>query len=405
MSLISVEEAKARLLASTYPLEAEMVSLLDAGGRILAKDLCAERTQPPFAASAMDGYAVIAEDTNHSERPIQVIGEVAAGQSFSGKVTKGSAVRIFTGAPVPDGADAILMQENADRESNIVFAKQPVSKGKFIRPEGLDFSKGEVLLKSGTKLDYRELSLAASMNYSQLPVYKRPLVAILANGDELVAPGEEPGPNQIVASNQIGIARLARECDANVLLLGIAPDNKEQIADKIKQALEAKADILVTLGGASVGDHDYIQEVLGQVGMSLEFWRIAMRPGKPLMAGHIGQTKVLGLPGNPVSSLVCALLFLKPILRKITGQLDLGGERVAAILGASLEENDFRQDFLRAELTEDNNGNLVATPFAIQDSSMLSMFTKAHALIVRKPNAPAAQTGEQVNIIPLGPTF
>ncbi|SFT90912.1 molybdopterin molybdochelatase [Pseudovibrio denitrificans] len=403
MSLISIEEALDRLLKDVKPTASESLPLLEAGERVLAQDVAATRTQPPFSASAMDGYAVKAADTTDPERALKVIGEVAAGHNFDGTLQDGEALRIFTGAPVPAGADAILMQENARRDGDSLFCQESVTVGKFIRPAGLDFQEGQILLKAGAPLGFRELSLAGAMNHASLPVRKKPVVAILANGDELVEPGQTPGPNQIIASNQVGIAEFVKNCGGIPMMLGIAPDQPEEITARVKQTIKAKADVLVTLGGASVGDHDLIQDVLGAEGMELGFWRIAMRPGKPLMAGALGQMKVLGLPGNPVSSLVCALLFLGPLLDKMLGRsVPLANQGVTkATLTADLPANDLRQDYLRASLSTDAQGNLTTEPFDKQDSSMLALLTKADALIVRPPHAPAASAGEKVELLKL----
>ncbi|SDR06801.1 gephyrin-like molybdotransferase Glp [Pseudovibrio sp. Tun.PSC04-5.I4] len=403
MSLISIDDALERLLKGVEATQTEHLPLLEAGERVLAEDVAATRTQPPFSASAMDGYAVKAADTSDPNRSLKVISEVAAGHSYDGTLQHGEALRIFTGAPVPDGVDAVLMQENARRDGDNLFCEEAVPVGKFIRPAGLDFKEGEVLLKQGDILGFRELALAGAMNHATLPLHKKPLVAILANGDELVEPGETPGPNQIIASNQVGIAEFVRSLGGTPLMLGIAPDQPQEITARVKQAIEAKADVLVTLGGASVGDHDLIQDVLGAEGMELGFWRIAMRPGKPLMAGSLGPMKVLGLPGNPVSSLVCALLFLGPLLNKMLGRTvtQTNQNVIKATLTAALPENDLRQDYLRAQVTTDDQGNLTTEPFAKQDSSMLALLAKADALIIRKPHAAAANVGDQVDLLKL----
>ena len=403
MSLISIEEALSRLLKDVKPTTSEQLPLLEAGERVLAEDVAATRTQPPFTASAMDGYAVKASDTTNPETPLKVIGEVAAGYSFDGTMQAGEALRIFTGAPVPAGADAILIQENARRDGDNLYCQESVPIGKFIRPAGLDFKEGQVLLKAGDELGFRELSLAGAMNHAALPVRKKPVVAILANGDELVEPGQTPGPNQIIASNQVGIAEFVKNCGGTPMMLGIASDQPEEIAARVKQAIEAKADVLATLGGASVGDHDLIQDVLGAEGMELGFWRIAMRPGKPLMAGSLGPMKVLGLPGNPVSSLVCALLFLGPLLDKLLGRSVPQSNQgvIRATLTSDLPANDQRQDYLRASLRTDEHGDLTTQPFGKQDSSMLALLAKADALIIRPPHAPAAKAGEKVDLLKL----
>jgi molybdopterin molybdotransferase len=401
MSLMPVAEALARLLDGVKPRPTEWVALADANGRILSEDLASTRTQPPFAASAMDGYAVRHADLAEIPARLQVIGEAPAGHGYAGNIGAGETVRIFTGAPVPEGADTILIQEDTTRDGDTVTALECPALGVYVRPAGLDFKEGEVLLKAQRKLDYRDLALAAAMNHARLPVHKKPVVAILATGDELVQPGTEPGPDQIIASNHLGIAALVEDCGGVPLDLGISPDDSVAMAGYVRQAIEAQADILVTLGGASVGDHDLVQDVLGAEGMDLAFWRIAMRPGKPLMAGHLGATKVLGLPGNPVSSLVCGLLFLKPLLAAMLGQPQAATQESQAVLGADIGENDRRQDYVRAEFTQGPDGKLIATPFGKQDSSMLALLARSGALIVRPPHAPALKAGASVPIIRL----
>jgi len=401
MSLIPVSEALARLLEGVAPRGPEWVELAQANGRVLAADLVSNRTQPPFAASAMDGYAVRYGDTQVPSARLKIIGEAPAGHAFSGSVNTGEAVRIFTGAPVPDGADTILIQENAERDEDEIRVLEAPAKAAFVRPAGLDFTEGETLIPAPKRLNYRDLALAAAMNHAQLPVVRRPKVAILATGDELVRPGGTPGPDQIIASNHAGVAALVEDCGGVPLDLGISKDDPVEMAGHVRSALEAGADILVTLGGASVGDHDLVQDVLGAEGMELAFWRIAMRPGKPLMAGHLGQTQVLGLPGNPVSSLVCSLLFLKPLITRMIGLPDTAGGEREAVLGADLGPNDRRQDYIRAVLETKPDGTDVVTPFAKQDSSMLALLGKSGALIVRAPHAPSAKAGETVRFVQL----
>ncbi|MEJ8475604.1 gephyrin-like molybdotransferase Glp [Roseibium algae] len=400
--LMPVAEAMAKLLQGVQPQAIEHVPLAQANGRILAEDLASTRTQPPFAASAMDGYAIRHSDLASLPAHLTVIGEAPAGHGFSGKIAEGQTVRIFTGAPVPAGADTILIQEDTTRDGDIVTAHEcPSKEGLYIRPAGLDFAQGQVLITKGCKLGYRDLALAAAMNHAELPVYRRPIVAILATGDELVRPGMTPGPDQIIASNHAGVAALVEDCGGEPLDLGISPDDSTIMAGHVRLAIESKADILITLGGASVGDHDLVQDVLGSEGMDLAFWRIAMRPGKPLMAGHLGQTKVLGLPGNPVSSLVCALLFLKPLIRTMLGQNSDTHHETEAVLGAPIGQNDRRQDYVRAELTEETDGSLTVTPFPKQDSSMLALLAKSGALIIRPPHADALDAGKRVPILRL----
>ncbi|WP_428525403.1 molybdopterin molybdotransferase MoeA [Roseibium sp.] len=401
MSLMPVSEALDKLLKGVAPLEAETVPLEAANGRFLARPLASTRTQPPFAASAMDGYAIRHSDLTSELTELDVIGEAPAGHGYSGQVGPGQAVRIFTGAPVPEGADTILIQENAERCDDRIKVLENPAKGAFVRAAGLDFSEGDILLNPPLKLDYRHLALAAAMNHAVLPVVKRPKVAILATGDELVRPGGRPGPDQIIASNHAGIAAMVEDCGGEPLDLGISADEPKELAACVKRAITEEADILVTLGGASVGDHDLVQDVLGNEGMDLSFWRIAMRPGKPLMAGRLGKTKVLGLPGNPVSSLVCGLLFLKPLIAAMLGAPNGSASPKEAILAEAIGENDRRQDYVRAMLREDAEGQLTAAPFPKQDSSMLALLAKSGGLIVRPPFAPAEPAGAKVPVLVL----
>ena len=397
MGLLPVDEAIARLLDGVRPTGSETVALADAAGRVLAADLAARRTQPPFAASAMDGYAVRASDSDAGAR-LKIIGTSRAGGRFGGAVGPGQAVRIFTGAPVPDGADAILIQENADRVDDEIRVDEPPRAGSFIRPAGLDFKEGDVLLNAGRKLDPRALALAGAMGHAALPVRRRPSVAILATGDELVSPGEQPGPDQIIASNSVGIAALVRASGGEPSDLGIAADRIEAIGARVERA--ADADVLVVIGGASVGEHDLVQAALSAKGMALDFWRIAMRPGKPLMVGTLGRTRVLGLPGNPVSALICGHVFLRPLIRTMLG-LAAPEETVTAALGSPMPANDGRQDYVRARL-QAAEGRRVVTPFPLQDSSMLATLAAADALIIRPVLAPPAAAGTPVPVLLLG---
>ncbi len=392
MTLVPVAEALARLLADAAPVGEEFVGIAEAGERVLAREIVALRRQPPFDVSAMDGYAVRARDIAGPSATLEIVGEAAAGGRFDGTVGPGQAVRIFTGAPVPEGADTILLQEDARRTENRVEALEATAAGRHIRRAGLDFEPGELLLERGRLLDPAALSLAAAANHPRLPVFPEPLVAILATGDELVSPGSEIGPDQIVASNSYGVASIIRKCGGRVLDLGIAPDDRATIAAAVEKAREAGARVVVTLGGASVGEHDLIREVMAGLGMELDFWKIAMRPGKPLMFGRLGAARVLGLPGNPVSSLVCAHLFLVPLIARLAGR-PYRAPMEDAVLGAAMKENDHRQDYVRARL-EETDGRLVATPFPFQDSSMLKTLAAANCLIVRPPHAPAAAAGE-----------
>ncbi|MDK4702274.1 molybdopterin molybdotransferase MoeA [Rhizobium sp. CNPSo 4062] len=404
MSLLPVAEAQARLLDSAAPIHRiESVPLDMAEGRVLARDLTARLTQPPFDASAMDGYALRFDDAALPGSELQVIGASAAGHAFEGTVGKGEAVRIFTGAPVPAGADSVLLQEDAERlEGDRIRTTYPLRKGQHIRPRGQDFLEAESVLPAGTVMDFSRLTVAAAMNHPALDVYRRPLVAILATGDELVAPGNEPGPSQIIASNTFGIAALARNAGAHVLDLGIVADDSDEITAAIGRAQVAKADIIVTLGGASVGDHDLVQATMITAGMKLDFWRIAMRPGKPLMVGSLGDMHVLGLPGNPVSSLVCGLLFLEPLIRKLASLPPVKRDGIARA-AVAFAANDQRQDYVRATLTKAADGGWLAEPFSKQDSSMMKVFSRADCLVVRPPHAPGLEVGAITQVILLRP--
>jgi molybdopterin molybdotransferase len=401
MALLPVTEALNRLLAGAAVLPGETARLHEAAGRVLAEPISAQRTQPPFDASAMDGYALRAADIASLPATLSVIGESAAGRRFEGSVGAGQAVRIFTGAPVPPGADTILLQEDARVvEEGKVEALESTAAGRHIRKAGLDFRDGDALLPAGRMLDPAALSLAAAANHAKLPVVARPRVAILATGDELLPPGSEPGPDQIIASNGYGVAALVSADGGVAIDLGIVADDKAQIAAAVNRAREAGADVIVTLGGASVGDHDLVHGVLTGLGMTLDFWKIAMRPGKPLMVGTLADTHVLGLPGNPVSSLVCAHLFLRPLLAKLGGRAFEPDIRLAS-LGQAMKANDHRRDFVRAKLIAGGDGQPVATAFGTQDSSMLRTLADANCLIIREANAPAAEAGEPCRVLML----
>ena len=401
--LLPVAEALARILATApKPLEAESVPLPEAAGRTLAADLKALRTQPPAAMSAMDGYAARVGDAAALPARLRVIGASAAGRSFPGVVGPGEAVRIFTGAVVPAGADTIIIQENTRAEGDHVIVQDgAAAQGRNIRPAGLDFRAGEIPLLKGARLGARHVGLAAAMGHARLSVTRRPRVAILATGDELVLPGEAARADQIVASNSFAVAAVCEAAGGDAVDLGIARDTLPDLARAIDAARECRADILVTLGGASVGDHDLVQKALGLAGMELGFWRIAMRPGKPLMHGRLGEMRVLGLPGNPVSAIVCAMLFVSPLIRALCGDLDAARDRSEpAVLGADMAENDNRQDYVRAVLTQ-GAGLPHVTPAAVQDSSMLRILSDANCLIVRPPFAPAAAAGEMCRVVRL----
>jgi molybdopterin molybdotransferase len=402
-ALLPVEEALARVLASAgEPLGEERVPLSEAFGRTLARDLVARRTQPPFANSAMDGYAVRGLDCAGAASKLRIIGESSAGRAFMGMLGAGEAARIFTGAPIPEGADAVVIQEDAQREGEAVTVSVAVNPGDNIRIAGLDFAEGETLARAGTRLTPRAVALAAAAHHPELWVRSRPRVAILATGDELVAPGEKLGPSQIVASNNYFIAGLVEACGGTPIDIGIAIDEPRALAAKIAAAGDAKADVLVTLGGASVGDYDLVQKALTDAGMQLGFWRIAMRPGKPLMHGRLGGMRVLGLPGNPTSSAVCGVLFLRPLLRALLGDPSAGVDpSEPARLASALPVNGARQDYMRATLAPDTDGALLATALPDQDSSLVKTLARADGLIVRPIGAPAAPAGQSCRVIRL----
>lgn len=403
MSLLPVAEALSRIVSSvTAPTGVEEVALAAAAGRTLAADLPSRRTQPPFAASAMDGYAVRDEDLARLPASLRLVGASVAGAGFTGRVGAGEAVRIFTGAPVPDGADAIAIQEDTDGGDPVVTVRDRPAPGRFIRPSGLDFRASDVLLHAGRRLDACSVALAAAMGHPRLAVRRRPRVAILATGDELVPPGEPAGPDQIVASNPYALAAIVERAGGEAVDLGIARDTLADLERCVRTAREAEADMLVTLGGASIGDHDLVQSALARGGMELGFWRVALRPGKPLLHGRLGRTLILGLPGNPVSSVVCAILFVVPAIRALLGDPEAGADpSEAGVLGTDLPANDGRQDYLRAALDMRWEGAVAAHVHDRQDSSMLSVLARSDVLVVRAPHAPPARAGDPCRMIRL----
>jgi molybdopterin molybdotransferase len=400
VALLPVAEALARVLAGVEPLPGEDVALNDALGRVLTEEVKALRTQPPAAVSAMDGYAVRGSDVAEAPAKLKLIGEVAAGHPFDGKVGAGEAARIFTGGMMPDGADTVVIQEITTREGDTVTINKPTATGRNVRAKGIDFTAGQTLLAQGRRLTGRDLMLAAAMNYPTLSVHRRPKVAVLGTGDELVPPGSTPGPGEIVYSNGFALGALVRSEGAEAIDLGVARDKVEHIAAGLRQARAADADVLVTTGGASVGEHDLVQQALAAEGLDLSFWRVALRPGRPMMHGRLGAMQVLGLPGNPVSSYVCAFLFLVPLIRQLAGRDDVERVPEPARLGRDLPANDERQDYLRAALQAGPDG-LVATPLQTQDSSLMAGLAKADCLVIRAPHAPAAAGGSPCVILKL----
>jgi molybdopterin molybdotransferase len=395
LSLLPVADALARVLDGVAALPTETVAIGAAHRRVLAEGLASKRDQPPADVSSMDGYAARAADLASPAR-LKLIGTSAAGHPFAGEVKSGETVRIFTGAVVPKGADTVIAQEDANADGDAIIL--PVANvGKFIRRRGLDFTAGKIMLEAGRRLTARDVGLAAAMDHAMVNVARRPRVAIIATGDELVAPGAGGDPNRIVASNPLALAALLRQENAEIVNLGIVPDKVETIVEAIRRARH-EADVLVTLGGASVGDHDLIAPALRAENIALAFHRVALRPGRPLLLGVAGNLRVLGLPGNPVSSFVCALLFAIPLLRKLQGLTD-DLSREPAILGVDLPANDEREDYLRARIERRADGRLVATPNDRQDSSMQAVLVSSNGLLIREPSALQAKAGDACEII------
>lgn len=396
--LMPVADARARILEAVTPMVPERVTIAKALGRVLAGNVIAQRTQPPSDLSAMDGYAVRAADVTSVPARLRVVGEAPAGGAYGKALNEGEAVRIFTGAPLPDGADSIVIQEDTERYGDIVIARAPAKHGAHIRRAGLDFKEGDVGLEAGRRLGSADIAYAAAMNVPVVIVHRKPKIAFFSTGNELVMPGTEPGPHQIVSSNNDGLAALIEGAGGVPFDLGIIADDVRAIQSAGRHAQDS--DMLVTLGGASVGDHDLVQKALGEDGLQVDFWRIAMRPGKPLMFGTYRGIPMLGLPGNPVSALVCAHLFLLPAIAAMQGTTT-PNRMTRARLGRALPENDKREDYMRASLSERDDALPVATAFERQDSSMLSAMSAADCLIVRPPHAPAVAEGDVVSVLRL----
>jgi molybdopterin molybdotransferase len=397
--MLSVRDAHARVIAAFEALPAEMVSVADAAGRVLASPPQARLTQPPADLSAMDGYAVRAADVPAAPTTLKLVGQAPAGGSYDHALKPGETVRIFTGGPLPMGADSIVIQEDTRADGTKITILEAPKIGRHIRKAGLDFAAGDAPLAAGRTLSTRDVALAAAMNLPWLSVHRKPRVAILSTGDELVMPGEPVGRNQIVSSSGIAVAALVRGWGGEPTLFDIARDDAKLIESRI--AAGAQHDLLITLGGASVGDHDLVQAALKAQGFAMDFWRIAMRPGKPLMFAARDRARVLGLPGNPVSTMVCALLFLKPAIDRMLGQPgDLIGTAPAR-LAVDLKANDQREDYVRSRLLRAADGSLAVEPHPVQDSSMLSVLAASDALLVRPAHDPARKTGDTVQVVDL----
>ena len=405
MTLLSVENALALLLSDACPLEEERIALAHGLNRILSRDLTAQQTQPPFSASAMDGYAVRHCDLTKIPVRLNMVGQSLAGHRFSGKLKKNEAVRIFTGAPVPDGADTIVIQENTKAVGPVVEILQGSPPGHYIRKAGLDFVEGSRLLIAGTLLSPAALSLAASMNHGTFFVIRRPRVAVISTGDELVPPGGFLGSDQIIASNSCGVEAIVQQAGGTSFDLGIARDSKQSISALVGSAIKENFDIIVTLGGVSVGDHDLVRPTMEEAGFVFGVTQITMRPGKPFIFGKRGSTRFLGLPGNPVSSLITATIFLKPLVSLLAGYTSKNTQSTDGILQAelinSLNKNDARQEYMRAIATRDDHGKIKVKTIHNQDSSILSGLAMANCLLIRKPYAKAASPGDICSILPI----
>lgn len=402
MSLLRIQDALELVMTSVSPVEGETIAISNAMGRILVTDITSRLTHPPFNASSMDGYAVKSADLKSLPMDLSLVGEAAAGHGYAGEVKIGQSVRIFTGAPLPDGTDTVIAQEDTKSDGSNVRIEPGADTrlGNYVRPKGMDFSAGEKLLLKGRFLTARDLTLAAAMGHGKVVVRKRPLVAVLATGNELVEPGEIPGTDQIISSIPMGLAGLITKAGGQAHLLGIAPDNLTTLKEKLEGAQGVH--VFVTIGGASVGKHDLVQFALKSQGIALDFWKVAMRPGKPLMFGRLRNMRVLGLPGNPVSALICARVFLVPLIRGLLDQHMPLNEYRPGILDSFVQSNGPRQHYMRAETVNiDPEGRPIVRAFDSQDSSLMSLLAQADSLIVRPPYAPEAQPGTSVDILPL----
>jgi molybdopterin molybdotransferase len=395
-TLTPVSEALEALFKLVSPLQVEEVPLADCAGRVLAQDAVARRNQPPFNASAMDGYAVQTGDARPGKE-LEVVGEARAGFSWTGTLEAGQAVRIFTGAPMPDGAERVIIQEDVIREDDTITLLEILGDADNVRPEGSDFTVGDKIT-APRRLRPGDIALCASMNLPSLHVYRRPEVAIIATGDELVQPGSEPNKDQIVSSNSYGLKAMFEAAGAVVRMLPIALDNTESLSQVL--GLARGADVIITIGGASVGDYDLVGEVAASMGLKREFYKVAMRPGKPLMCGRLDQSLLVGLPGNPVSSMVCGKIFVVPALRAMQGLPAEPAPRQRGRLASDAGKNGDREHYMRAQL-ELRDGAVWVHPESRQDSSLLSVLSWADCLLVRAPHADPLPYGSEIEYIPL----
>lgn len=398
--MISVEEARERIVSALAPVGPEIVSLASAWGRVLASPVAARMDKPGSDVSAMDGYALRAADCAAPPVRLSVIGAAPAGHPFRGRIGPGEAVRVFTGSVIPDGADAVVIQEDTDEGEETVEIRLSPKPRAHVRPRAGDFAAGEVLLSPPRRLTARDVGIAASAGHAWLTVRRRPRVAILSTGDEIALPGDPVPPGGLVSSNSFVLDAIVRAAGGEPMTLPIAPDDPAAIGAAVSAL--GGADLVVTSGGASIGAHDLVRPALRPLGLALDFWKIAMRPGKPFMFGRLGGAALIGLPGNPVSATVCAILFLVPAIERLLGLAGAAPQTLRARAGAALPANDHRADHLRARLARDADGTLVATPAALQDSSQMAILAGADALILRAPHAGEVSAGEWVDVIPLG---
>jgi len=397
--MIPVSEALHLVATNVSLTGTEDVPLIECLGRVAASDLASRLSHPPVAVSSMDGYALIASDSNQAPVSLKQIGESQAGGGFDGTLQSGQTVRIFTGAPLPKGADAVQMQENTQIHGDAISILESVPAGRFVRAAGMDFAHGEVLIKAGTVLGARHIGLAAAMNLPSLPVRRKPRVGILATGNEVVMPGAELGPSQIISSNSFALHSYVTAMGGEPTVLGIAGDTEDELRTAFKSAKDF--DVLVTIGGVSVGDYDLVGKILHEEGLKQIFHKIAMRPGKPLLFGKLDELSVFGMPGNPVSTGVCSILFLKMALANMLGLEQSQTPLQSAVLGEDLAANDLREDYMRGRLQTGADGQSVAMPFSKQDSAMQARFAEADCLIVRKPHAEPIKAGQRIEILPL----
>ncbi|MEZ7137132.1 gephyrin-like molybdotransferase Glp [Komagataeibacter sp. SM21] len=395
--MLSVSEARERILQGVFPLPAEVVALTDACGRVSAAPLAARLSNPPADVSAMDGYAVRAADLSTGGTTLECVAEAPAGHPVATTIGQGQCARIFTGSVMPAGTDAVLIQENAQVDGRAVTTGHVIAPGTFVRRRGQDFAQGQVVIPVGRRLSARDIGLAAAANHPWVEVTRRPRVAIAATGDELLLPGSTLAAGQIANSSTPMLAALLRQAGAEPVMLPVLRDNMSDLAT-LERMVDG-VDMLITTGGASVGSHDLVRRGLEQVGLKTDFWKIAMRPGRPLMSGHLGRLPFIGLPGNPVAAFVCTVVFVLPALRRMAGLDSAVEPPQRAVLGVDLPENDWRMDFLRSSLTHDGQGQQIATPFPIQDSAMLHILADSQALVLRAPHAPPARAGDMCDII------